>query len=63
MTCSGTRMAATPWPPSEGLRGWEREGEVGRERGVELKAEGERNNGQEGEKDHAIHIKERGRED
>lgn len=42
MTCSGTRRAATPWPKSEGLRGWEREGEVGREReGVELRGEGE----------------------
>lgn len=42
VTCSGTRTAATPWPPSEGLRGWEREGEVGREReGLELRGEGE----------------------
>lgn len=42
MTCSGTRMAATPWPLSEVLRGWEREGEVGREReGVEPRKEEE----------------------
>lgn len=42
VTCSGTRTAATPWPASEASRGWEREGEVGREReGVELMEEGE----------------------
>lgn len=42
MTCDGTRTAATQWPPSEGWRGWEREGEVGREReDVELRGEGE----------------------